>query len=93
MLSDEEIDKLYKPGKPYSTAKAIERAVMQREAEVHKQDKILIQEMRDVLDHIQRRIGFGTATIHYNSATWSDIDRVVSLADSRLDGGSLQQPH
>jgi predicted ArsR family transcriptional regulator len=44
MLSDEQIDKLYKPGKPYSTAKAIE-------AEVRKQDTELIRQMLEALEN------------------------------------------
>lgn len=31
-----------------------------------------------VVEHIQRCIGFGTATIHYGSDTWSQIDSAIT---------------
>lgn len=49
MLSDDQIDRLMDIRKPYSSAKAIERAVMKRESALRKDDEALIRQMLEAL--------------------------------------------
>lgn len=50
MLTDEQIDRLMDIRKPYSSAKAIERAVMKRESALRKDDEALIRQMLEALE-------------------------------------------
>lgn len=63
MLTDEEIDKLMDPRRPYSSAKKIERAV-------RAQDQALIRQM---LDHIERNTCTHEET-HRGGVIWEICD-------------------
>jgi len=42
------------------------------------------QQVLDALEHIQRCIGLGTATIHFDSATWHQSDAAIETLRARL---------
>ena len=64
-LSDEQIDKLMNVRKPYSSAKAIERAVTR---EVRKDDEALIRQMLEALEQADYNHDGVTAAIAAASA-------------------------
>lgn len=53
---------------------------------VTRDDDALIRQMLEVLEHIQRCIGYQTATIHNGSATWQQIEDAITAARARLEG-------
>lgn len=48
-------------------------------------DKELMQQALEALEHIQRSIGMGTATIHFGSSTWEQSDAVIAALRKRLE--------
>lgn len=42
------------------------------------------QEALDALEHIQRCVGFGQATIHWNSSTWEQSDKATDALREAL---------
>lgn len=73
MLTDEQIDRLMDIRKPYSSAKAIERAVMKRESALRKDDESLIRQMLEALDATHGWWGngewYGPKTPHWHELT------------------------
>lgn len=47
-------------------------------------DRQLMQQALEALEHIQRSIGMGTATIHFGSSTWEQSDAVINALRERL---------
>lgn len=47
-------------------------------------DRELMQQALEALEHIQRSIGMGTATIHFGSSTWEQSDATINVLRERL---------
>lgn len=55
-------------------------------------DRDLMQQALEALEHIQRCIGLGTATIHFDSSTWHESDAAVTALRERLARYGCQYP-
>ena len=47
-------------------------------------DRDLLKMALEALEHIQRSIGMGTATIHFGSSTWEQSDAAINVLRARL---------
>lgn len=47
-------------------------------------DRDLLKMALEALEHIQRSIGMGTATIHFGSSTWEQSDAAINVLRERL---------
>lgn len=50
----------------------------------------VVTQALEALEHIQRCIGFGTATIHYDSATWAQLDAAHDALRAALAAGEAR---